>query len=79
MLTEQDKDYCHNEDTILMDDMEATNAAENTEKTKNSSDLHAAMIAVNIKQTIAAVAGNISSIGTTLKRVRADTASPSNA
>ena len=49
MSTEQDKDYCHDEDALLRDDMESTNAAENTEKTKNSSDSLAAIIA-NINQ-----------------------------
>jgi len=58
--------------------MESTNAAENTEKTKNSSDSLAAMIA-NMNQTMAAMVGNISSMGNALKRMHADTASPSNA
>ena len=55
--------------------METTNAAENTEKTKKSSNSSTTMIG-NIKQ---AMVGNISSIGNTLKRMHADTASPSNA
>ena len=51
MSTEQDKDYYHDED-LLRDDMESTKAAENTEKTKNSSDSRAAMIA-NMNQNMA--------------------------
>ena len=78
MPTEQDKDYCHDEDTLLIDDMELTNAAEDPKKTKNSSDSLPAMIA-NINQTVATMAGNISSMGNVLKRTHADTAPPSNA
>ena len=78
MPTEQVKDYCHDEDTLLIDDIEATNAAEDPENTKNSSDSLAAMIA-NMNQTMATMAGNISSMGNALKRMHADTAPPSNA
>jgi len=77
MSKEQDRDYRHDEDALLRDDMESTNAAENTEKSRNSSDSLAAMIA-NMNQTMAAMAGNISSMGNALKRMHADTASPSN-
>ena len=70
MPTEQDEDYCHNKDTLLIDDMESTNAAENTEKNKNSSNSSTTMIS-NIKQ---AMVVNISLIGNTLKRMHADTA-----
>ena len=72
MSTEQDKDYCHHEDTLLRDDMELTKAAKNTEKTQNSSDSLAAMI-TNMNQTMASMAGNISSTGNALKRMYADT------
>ena len=78
MPTEQDKDYCHGEDTLLIDNRESTNAAENTKKTKNSSNSLAAMIA-NMNQIMVMMAGNISSMGNALKRMHADTASPSNA
>ena len=67
MPTEQDMDYCHNEDDLLRDDMESTTAAENTGKTKTSSDSLAAMIA-NMNQTMAAMAGNISSTKNNLKK-----------
>ena len=66
---EQDKDYCHHEDTLLRDDTELTKAAKNTEKTQNSSDSLTAMI-INMNQTMA---GNISSTGNALKRMYADT------
>ena len=69
---EQDKDYCHHEDTLLRDDTELTKAAKNTEKTQNSSDSLAAMI-TNMNQTMASMAGNISSTGNALKRMYADT------
>ena len=78
MPTEQVKDYCHDKDTLLIDDIESTIAAEDPEKTKNSSDSLAAMI-TNMNQTMATTAGNISSIGNALKRIHADTAPPSNA
>ena len=73
---EQDNGYCHDEDALLRDDMESTNA-ENTEK-KNPNDSFAAMTA-NMNQTMVAMAGNISSMGNALKRIHADTASSSNA
>ena len=77
MPTEQDKDYCHGEDTLLIDDKESTNAAENTKKSKNSSKSLAAMIA-NMNQTMAMMVGNISSIGNALNRMHPDRTSPSN-
>ena len=70
MSKEQDNGYCHDEDALLRDDIESTNA-ENTEK-KNSNDSTVAMIA-NMNQTMVAVAGNISSMGNALKRIHADT------
>ena len=48
------------------------------QKTKNSSGSLAPMVA-NMNQTMAAMVGNISSMGNALKRMHADTASPSNA
>ena len=78
MATELDKDYCHDEDTLLRDNIKSTNAAEDPEKAKNSSDSLAAMIA-NKNQTIATMAGNISSMGNALKRMHADTVPPSKA
>lgn len=57
--------------------MESTNAEENTEKAKNfNAESLAAMIA-KMNQTMATMAGNISSMA--LKRMRADTESASNA
>ena len=78
MAMEQDKDYCHDEDSLLLDDIESTNVAEDPEKTKNSSDTLTPMIA-NMNHTMATIAGNISSMGNALKRMHADTALPSNA
>ena len=48
------------------------------QKTKNSSGSLAPMVA-NMNQTMAAMVGNISSMGNALKKMHADTASPSNA
>lgn len=48
---DKDKDYCHDEEDLLRDNMESTKAAENTEKTKNLSDLLTTMI-VSTNQTI---------------------------
>lgn len=48
---DKDKDYCHDEEDLLRDNMESTKAAENTEKTKNLSDLLTTMI-VRTNQTI---------------------------
>ena len=48
---DKDKDYCHDEEDLLRDNMESTKAAENTEKTKNLSDLLTTMI-VSMNQTI---------------------------
>ena len=78
MATELDKDYCHDEDTLLRENIKSSNAAEDPEKAKNSSDSLAAMIA-NKNQTIATMAGNISSMGNALKRMHADTVPPSKA
>lgn len=71
------KDYCHDENDFLRKEMESTNAEENTEKAKNfNAESLAAMIA-KMNQTMATMAGNISSMA--LKRMRADTESASNA
>lgn len=73
------KDYCHDENDFLRKEMESTNAEENTEKAKNfNAESLAAMIA-KMNQTMATMAGNISSMGNALKRMRADTESASNA
>lgn len=48
---DKDKDYCYDEEDLLRDNMESTKAAENTEKTKNLSDLLTTMI-VSTNQTI---------------------------
>ena len=61
MSKEQDKHHCRDEDALVRDDMESTNAAENTEKTKNSKN-------ANTNQTMATMAGNISSMENALKR-----------
>lgn len=59
----------------MRDNTESTNSAENTKKTKNSSNLLTSMIA-NTNQTMAAMVGNVSLMGNALKRMYADTASP---
>ena len=78
MAMEQDKDYCHDEDSLLLENIESTNVAEDPKKTKNSSNTLAPMIA-NMNHIMATITGNISSMRNALKRMHADTALPSNA
>ena len=69
-------DKCSNEDELLRDEMESTNSKiKQRLRTGNS----VVVMITTVNQTMAAMAGNIYSMGNAPKRLHADTASPPNA